>query len=77
MDEKSLKKDCDVKAVKTLDEAVKLLEDGWEYITDMNGAKIFRKRVKRYCMHACMACIIRLSRRNFDGKEIRTQMCYL
>jgi hypothetical protein len=33
-----------VKAVKTLDEACKLLEIGFEYVTDMNDFKLFRKR---------------------------------
>ena len=33
-----------VKAVKTLDEACKLIEVGFEYVTDMEGCKVFRKR---------------------------------
>jgi hypothetical protein len=33
-----------VKAVKTLDEACKLLEVGFEYVTDMDDYKLFRKR---------------------------------
>ena len=33
-----------VKVARTLDEACKLLETGFEYVTDMDGAKIFRKR---------------------------------
>jgi len=33
-----------VKVAETLDEACKLLEVGFEYITDMEGKKIFRKR---------------------------------
>ncbi len=33
-----------VKAVKTLDQACKLVEVGFEYITDMDNYKIFRKR---------------------------------
>lgn len=33
-----------VKAVGTLDEAVKLLEVGFEYVTYMDGVKLFRKR---------------------------------
>lgn len=33
-----------VKAVKTLDEACKLIEVGFEYVIDMEGYKIFRKR---------------------------------
>jgi len=33
-----------VKVAKTLDEACKLLEAGFEYVTEMDGAKIFRKR---------------------------------
>ena len=33
-----------VKAVKTLDEACKLIEVGFEYVTDMEGYKVFRKR---------------------------------
>jgi len=38
---------CDdyiVKTASTLDEASKLLEVGFEYVTDMDGAKLFRKR---------------------------------
>jgi len=33
-----------VKVAKTLDDAVKLVESGFEYVTEMDGAKIFRKR---------------------------------
>jgi len=33
-----------VKVANTLDEAVKLLEVGFEYVCDYNEAKIFRKR---------------------------------
>jgi hypothetical protein len=33
-----------VKVAQTLDEATKLLEVGFEYVTDMDGAKIFKKR---------------------------------
>jgi site-specific recombinase XerC len=33
-----------VKAVKTLEEACKLLEVGFEYVTEVDGKKIFRKR---------------------------------
>jgi hypothetical protein len=32
------------KMAENLDEAYKLLEVGFEYVTDINGAKIFRKR---------------------------------
>jgi hypothetical protein len=34
-----------VKVAKTLDEACKLLEVGFEFVTDMDGAKLFRKRM--------------------------------
>ena len=30
---------------KPLDKTCKLLEAGFEYVTDMNGAKLFRKKV--------------------------------
>ena len=33
-----------VKVAETLQEACKLLEVGFEYVTDLNGAKLFRKR---------------------------------
>jgi len=33
-----------VKVAQTLDEATKLLEVGFEYVTDMDGAKLFKKR---------------------------------
>jgi hypothetical protein len=33
-----------VKVAYTLDEACKLLEVGFEYVTDMEGKKLFRKR---------------------------------
>ncbi len=33
-----------VKVAQTLEEACKLLEVGFEYVTDLNGAKLFRKR---------------------------------
>jgi hypothetical protein len=33
-----------VKVAQTLEEATKLLEVGFEYVTDMDGAKIFKKR---------------------------------
>ena len=33
-----------VKVAQSLDEACKLLEVGFEYVTDINGAKLFRKR---------------------------------
>ncbi len=36
--------DYHVKVATTLDEACKLIEVGFEYVTDMNGNKLFRKR---------------------------------
>ena len=33
-----------VKVAENLDEAIKLLEDGHDYVTDMDGKKLFRKR---------------------------------
>jgi integrase len=36
--------DYDVKTAENLDEACKLLEVGFEYVTDMEGKKLFRKR---------------------------------
>jgi len=33
-----------VRVAKTLEEATKLLEAGFEYVTEMDGFKIFRKR---------------------------------
>jgi integrase len=36
--------DFHVKVATTLDEACKLLESGFEYVTDMEGKKLFRKR---------------------------------
>jgi hypothetical protein len=33
-----------VKVAQSLDEACKLLEAGFEYVTDMDGNKLFRKR---------------------------------
>ncbi len=36
--------DFDVKIAETLEEAFKLLEVGFEYVTDMDGKKLFRKR---------------------------------
>jgi hypothetical protein len=36
--------DFHVKVADTLEEACKLLETGFEYVTDMNGKKLFRKR---------------------------------
>jgi len=33
---------CDI--AKTLQEARKLVENGYEYVTEMGGAKLFRKR---------------------------------
>jgi integrase len=36
--------DFEVKIAETLDEACKLLEVGFEYVTDMEGKKLFRKR---------------------------------
>ena len=32
------------KVAKTLEEATQLIEAGFEYVTDMNGYKLFRKR---------------------------------
>jgi len=32
------------KVAKTLDDACQLVEAGFEYVTEMDGAKIFRKR---------------------------------
>jgi len=34
----------DVQVAETLDEAKKLLEAGFDYVTDMDGRKIFRRR---------------------------------
>jgi integrase len=36
--------DYDVKIAESLDDACKLLEVGFEYVTDMEGKKLFRKR---------------------------------
>jgi len=36
--------DYEVKIAETLDDACKLLEVGFEYVTDMDGKKLFRKR---------------------------------
>ena len=36
--------DYDVKIAETLEEACKLLQVGFEYVTDMDGKKLFRKR---------------------------------
>jgi len=36
--------DYDVKTAETLEEAYKLLEVGFEYVTDMDDKKLFRKR---------------------------------
>jgi len=33
-----------IRVAETMDEACDLLEAGFEYVTDMNGTKIFRKR---------------------------------
>jgi len=33
-----------VKVAETLEEAFKLMEVGFEYVTDMDGKKLFRKR---------------------------------
>ena len=32
------------KAAKSLDEAVHLVENGFEFVTDLDGCKLFRKR---------------------------------
>jgi hypothetical protein len=37
-------KEYHVKVAETLQEACKLLEVGFEYVTDLSGAKLFRKR---------------------------------
>jgi len=39
-----INEDYDVKIAETLDDACKLLEVGFEYVTDMEGKKLFRKR---------------------------------
>ena len=36
--------DYEVKTTETLDDACKLLEVGFEYVTDNEGKKLFRKR---------------------------------
>jgi len=36
--------DFHVKVADTVEEACKLIETGFEYATDMNGKKLFRKR---------------------------------
>jgi site-specific recombinase XerC len=36
--------DYEVKIAETLDQACKLLEVGFEFVTDMDGKKVFRKR---------------------------------
>jgi hypothetical protein len=36
--------DYHVKVARTLEEACELVEAGFEYVTDMEGKKIFRKR---------------------------------
>jgi hypothetical protein len=36
-----------VKVAETLEEACKLLEVGFQYVTDMDNAKLFRKRKGR------------------------------
>jgi len=39
-----INEDYDVKIAETLDDACKLLEVGFEYVVDMEGKKLFRKR---------------------------------
>jgi hypothetical protein len=36
--------DFHVKVAETLDKACKLLESGFDYVTDIEGKKLFRKR---------------------------------
>ena len=36
--------DYEVKIAETIEEAIKLLEVGFDYVTDMDGKKLFRKR---------------------------------
>jgi hypothetical protein len=36
--------DYTCKTAKTLEEATLLIEDGFEYVTEMDGVKLFRKR---------------------------------
>jgi hypothetical protein len=40
-----------VKVVEDLQEACKLLEVGFEYVTDLNGVKLFRKRKQSYTLY--------------------------
>jgi hypothetical protein len=37
-------KEYTVKTASNTKEAIKLIENGYEYVTDMEGTKIFRKR---------------------------------
>ncbi len=37
-------KEYTVKTAKTAEEARKLIENGFEYVTEMDGLKLFRKR---------------------------------
>jgi hypothetical protein len=39
-----INEDYDVKIAESLDNACKLLEVGFEYVTEMDGKKLFRKR---------------------------------
>ena len=39
-----INEDYEIKTAETLDDACKLLEVGFEYVTDMEGKKLFRKR---------------------------------
>ncbi len=36
--------DYSCKIAKSIDEAVKLVEQGFEFVTEMDGVKLFRKR---------------------------------
>jgi len=58
--EKALFQDADdefhVKLAQNLDEACKLLEVGFEYVTDMDGAKLFRKRSSLLCSQLVFYC---------------------
>ena len=38
------KEDYICKAVETVEEATQLIEQGFEYVTDVEGVKLFRKR---------------------------------
>jgi len=63
-----------VKVVHNLKEACELVEAGFEYVTDMEGAKIFRKRNSKNSRRLALMIYISRHHIEMDSRALRKRI---